>query len=175
MTLVRSHAGTGPGPGHRPQWTTSAILALAGGCWVAQTVVPWTGSGVLSHADTASAVRLIRSGALDAVLPGWIGAVLLLLPAAGAGLLALSAVPGVAAARSRVVLATSAVTVSLVLATILVGLRPGSFGPGAWLTTAGAVAGAAGAAREALILRSRHRAAGRARPGAAHPLEEYTP
>jgi len=116
------------------------VWIVAGAFWLVQLFLPWTSSGTFSTSTMVDGIRLIRSGEVESVVPGWIAPVLLVLPAAGLGLIAVASLDGVVAALVRVALGAVCLILLGLSVHYLVDSDPGRLGPGGWTAGAGGLA-----------------------------------
>lgn len=137
-------------PPFRDQVVAPLTWVAAGCCWTVQLLLPWTSAGVLSASSQVDGFRLLRSGVVSSVAPGWVAYLLLVVPVAGLLLVALGALSGRVASRARLVLAVVGVAMLAVALHALVSFDPTRLGPGGWT----AVAGSALAVAAALLDRS---------------------
>lgn len=119
--------------------SVAPLWVLAGACWTVQLFLPWTSRGAFSSSSMLDGVSLIRSGAVDAVVPGWAAYVLLALPAIGLAMTALAGLGGAAAGLGRVTLAVGGAAAVAAAGHLLVGYQPSRTGPGGWVSAAGAL------------------------------------
>lgn len=143
---------------------------VAGSCWFAQCLVPWTASGVLSQSTMVDTVRLVHTGALDAVLGPGGATALLVLPGTGLLLVSLAAIPGPVAAGLRAAISGLGILMALVLLQLLGDLSPARLGAGGWLSLAGL-----GAAAVTLAAQARHQLRRDRRPRRAVTPPRSTP
>jgi hypothetical protein len=116
------------------------LWAGAGACWLVSLFLPWTSKGALSSATLVDAVRLIRRGSVDALVPPAAAAVLLVPALAGIVLIGLAGFAGRAVEIARVVAGAVGAVASLGLGLPLTGADPTAAGPGAWVALVGVVA-----------------------------------
>ncbi len=119
--------------------TRRLLLAAAGAGWIGALFLPWTAHGMLSAATLLDAVRLVRRGAVDSVLPPAAAAGLLLPALAGIALIGLAGFAGRGTTIARAAAATLGSLATLGLAVRLTDADPARVGPGAWLGLAGVV------------------------------------
>jgi hypothetical protein len=110
--------------------------ALAGAGLVASAFLPWVSKGVLATSSPLDAVRLIRTGVLDAAVPAGAVVVLLSLPAVGIGLLGLSCFDGRALRIARAVLFVIGALLVGGWLSVLAGSGLTQLASGAWLAIA---------------------------------------
>lgn len=119
--------------------TRRLLLAAAGAIWIGALFLPWTARGMLSAATLLDAVRLVRRGAVDSVLPPAAATGLLVPALAGIALIALAGFAGRGTTIARAAAATIGSLVTLGLALRLTDADPARVGPGAWLGLTGVV------------------------------------
>lgn len=113
------------------------LWAAAGAAWVVECFLSWTRSGLLAASSMLDAARLIRSGVLGALAPGWVAYALLVLPACGVVLLGTAPVRRRWAVRARWLVALVGVLAAGAALHVLVGWSPARLGPGGWLAVLG--------------------------------------
>jgi hypothetical protein len=117
---------------------TMLLWCAAGACWVAQLFVPWTSRGTFSTSSMLDAVRLVRSGAIDAMVPAWVAFALLTVPAIGLVVGGSVGLTGAAAEGCRIALAVVASVLCALGFVELTGTDPQGLGAGGWLGLCGA-------------------------------------
>lgn len=125
-------------PPFRDQVVAPLTWVLAGSCWTVQLLLSWTSTGLLSSSSQVDGFRVLRSGVVSSVVPGWAAYLLLVLPVVGIALVALAALAGRAAGRMRLGLASLGVVMLASTLYALVSFDPARLGPGGWTASAGA-------------------------------------
>ncbi|UMG91004.1 hypothetical protein [Nocardioides sp. TF02-7] len=128
-----------------PRLVVLLAWVVAGACWLGALFLPWTADGALSRSTLVEAVRLVRRGAVDAVVPQSAAVVLLLPAVAGIVLIGLGGFQGRAVGAARLVSALVGAVAVLALVLRLTSAAPAAAGPGAWVALAGVVAAVAAA------------------------------
>ncbi len=125
---------------------TVLLWAAVGTAWLVAWFVPWTSRGLLSTSSLEDVARLVRSGSVSALVPGWAAWLLLLGPVSGLVLVATAVHDGqrITAVRCAVLVAMSVAFVASWYA--VAQLDVDRLGPGGWLTGAGVAIGLAGLA-----------------------------
>ncbi|WP_183095019.1 hypothetical protein [Nocardioides stalactiti] len=113
---------------------------VAGGCWLAALLLPWTAEGALSASSLLDAVELARSGRVDAVVPSYAALVLLVPSIAGIVLVGVVGLAGRALAAVRLAALVLGSVGVLALVVRLSGADGANLGPGAVVALGGVLA-----------------------------------
>lgn len=123
----------------RQRLRRDVLLTGCAGLWFLQAFVPWTSTGLLSQSSTLDAATLIRSGAVDELVPGWAYWLLLTLPLCAVALLISLPFRRREADLLRVVFLLVGIASTAVL-TVVLSFELSRTGPGALLSWLGLVA-----------------------------------
>lgn len=124
-------------PQFRDHIAASMSWVVAGLCWAAQLLLPWTTVGALSASSQVDGFQLVRSGSVSSVAPTWTAYTVLLLPVIGLAVVALSGVAGRRASAARLGAAGLGIVVVGVAVHGLVEWDLPRLGPGGWTAAVG--------------------------------------
>ena len=144
--------GTAGGAARTRHWCVSLLWMTTGLAWFLASFLPWTSRGLMSTSSLQDGSRLIRTGALSSIAPGWLAWLLLGVPLGGLVVFATATRDGGAVTAIRVALLLAVAAVFVALGYALAEVDVTRLGPGAWLTGGGVVLGGLGLAE-----RWRHR------------------
>ena len=139
---------TGPHAADAPigRVALGVLWLLVSTAWLVAWFVPWTSRGLLSTSSLADGARLIRDGSVSALIPSWVGWLLLIGPACGLLVLATFPRVGPVAVSARTLSVASMVAVFVACFHSVAQFDPARLGPGGWLTVGAVVLGLAGLA-----------------------------